>query len=113
MFKLALAAVIAIGSTCSGAAIAGQADDSTPTVHVRYADLDLSRAEGMKALQHRLSAAIETVCGSPDSHDLAAVEAVSKCRRVATANTQTQVAALMAPTQVAEVKAPILAPGQH
>jgi UrcA family protein len=44
---------------------------NVPSVVVHFADLDLSRSEGITVLYHRLKGAAETVCAPHDGRDLA------------------------------------------
>ena len=58
--KTGLAAAFAAGAAMAAPAFAA---DTMPTVHVRYADLDLSTQEGQDTLNRRLDRAAHEVCG--------------------------------------------------
>ena len=47
---------------------------------VHYGDLDLSRADGVRTLDHRLRAAIERACGPASPADPVGTRAVRECR---------------------------------
>lgn len=53
---------LAAAITLFGGAGAARADDSAPSVRVRFADLDLTRTEGAETLHRRLHAAARRVC---------------------------------------------------
>ena len=57
-----------------------QPEGTTRTVHVSYADLDLSRAAGVKQLDRRLRIALANVCPARDG---ATPFAVLQCRKAA------------------------------
>jgi UrcA family protein len=59
--------IAALALTC--VAYAGPAPDR-PQVVVHFADLDLSRSQGVAVLYRRLRAAAETVCAPLDDRDL-------------------------------------------
>lgn len=59
--KAGLAAALTAGALI--AAPAHAAKDEGATVHVRYADLDLSTQEGQGTLERRLDHAAQEVCG--------------------------------------------------
>jgi UrcA family protein len=70
----------------------GSADDTTLTRVVSYSDLDLTHAEGVAALAHRINGAVMTVCGDFDSRDLDAMRVVQQCRTNAKAGAAPQIA---------------------
>lgn len=52
----------------------------TVSVPVRFADLDLSSAEGQRAFNRRIAAAGRQICGSVDSErDLSRRASITKC----------------------------------
>jgi UrcA family protein len=64
-----------------------QAGRAAPRAHVRYADLDLSRATDRTRLARRIAAAADALCGwAPPIGDLAATEAYRTCMRVTIAS---------------------------
>lgn len=76
---VAVAAFLAIGA-------AGNAHAATsPTVTVKYADLNLATAQGSQALYGRIVDAARSVCAASDIRDLAAVAAANTCRQQAIA----------------------------
>lgn len=90
MIRIVAASALALVSITSLAAPA-----SAETVKVGYTDLDLSSAAGLKALQHRVNAAVDRVCGSADNRDLSAMAQMTSCRKTATAGTNRQIAAVI------------------
>lgn len=89
--------ILAIAAAASLAALAGgaAAQDISPArgVAVSYADLDLSRASGRAAMERRIEAAVRQVCPAPTSSlDLTARHYSDKCRTVALAGAQQQLA---------------------
>ena len=71
------------------------------TKRVLYADLDLSRAEGRRTLQHRVDAAVSDVCGAVDPKALAMADSIRRCRAAASESARAQIAAIATPSQVA------------
>jgi len=61
------ALISSFGAVCSAA------DADVPKTIVRYADLDVSTAQGAAALYSRIRSAAEGVCSSLDRDDLAAM----------------------------------------
>jgi UrcA family protein len=55
-------------------------DTPAPRQIVHYGDLDLSRADGVRALDNRLRAAIERACGPASPADPVGTRAVHECR---------------------------------
>lgn len=84
-------AIFATGLLASFAAQAADADGSPAAdaggraAVVHYDDLDLTRAQGVRALYARLAAAAERVCGSYDARDARARRSVRACRQAALA----------------------------
>jgi len=102
MLKL-IAAAIALAATTAPAF--AQADGATQSVHVSYADLDLSHPAAVRTLDRRLHAAVGTVCRADAGADTSASLAALHCRKaaqlafanqraaaIARANTNTQLA---------------------
>ena len=77
-----LATCIAVGAMGSARAAA---DDSAPTVTVRYSDLNLSTEQGSLALYGRIESAADKVCFIEDIRNLEAVRAAKLCRAQAIA----------------------------
>ena len=63
---------------------------------VRYDDLNLSSDAGMAALQHRLKAAVNTVCGTVDERNLFILRHIRQCHRTALASVHAELAAAKA-----------------
>ncbi len=77
MLKIAMPVCLLLAAL---AAPAGAQD--ARSVRVAYGDLDLAKAEGVQALDHRIAAAVRAVC--PDQEALFASRiAIGQCRRVA------------------------------
>jgi UrcA family protein len=80
---ITLLATAAICTLSAGAAQA-QTDTVEASVSVRYADLDLSKAEGAKTLEGRIARAANVACGGrPDSRDLNQIRFFEACRKAA------------------------------
>jgi UrcA family protein len=78
------------------AAIAGFAGAATAeTVTVSSADLNLTSEAGLRSLNHRISAAVTTVCGATDPRNLTEMSSIESCRKTAMASATQQVAALL------------------
>jgi UrcA family protein len=90
MFRTVTSVALALSSILGSAAVARV--DDVPTQIVHYADLDLTRPEGVKVLQRRVSQAIVAVCGSLDIRDLDQTRMTMACRRDAGKLAATQVA---------------------
>jgi UrcA family protein len=67
-----------------------------PTRLVRYGDLDLTKAEGVARLEHRVAAAARLVCRIDDPRDLTQSAIARKCRSAALAAAQRQTQAAIA-----------------
>lgn len=98
-FAFAIAAVIAASSS---AAVA-QPVAASRTVHVSFADLDLSQAAGRAALEHRVSHAVMRVCPLPYGGDTRAMSAHRVCRVAAWSGARKQLAAVYGETRYAGV----------
>jgi len=61
LIPCAAAAALILSATLASAASAQ--DDTAPEARVSYADLNLNSDAGLKALNHRINAAIRVVCG--------------------------------------------------
>jgi UrcA family protein len=86
--RLVLGSFCALYLALTGPAAAGSADDSMKprSVTVKYGDLNLNNAEGLKTLYARLARAARRVCSAPSGHLLSDVSyGVSDCRRNAIA----------------------------
>jgi UrcA family protein len=78
MLKIAMPACILLAAL---AAPAGAQD--ARSVPVAYADLDLTKPEGIQALDHRIAAAVRAVCFEQEDALFANRIAIAECRRVA------------------------------
>ena len=83
---------------------------AAPTVAVRYGDLDLSTSQGRASLHRRVGAAVDKLCEYGKSRDLSAQAAASRCRKVAMAAGEKDMAALNASrSQLAAVPSGVIA----
>jgi UrcA family protein len=92
-FIVSLAAAAAL----LGAGPALATDPSTRIVKISHADLDLSTVRGREALDRRIAAATENVCGSYAGASVEEQDAISHCRvkvqhQIAAQRTQNSVA---------------------
>lgn len=87
-------AAFAIAAVSAAPALAEPVSRTT-SIAVSYADLDLSRAEGVQTLSHRLKSAIDQVCGKP--HDTASQTVARKIRACRATAMDQAVAAIDAP----------------
>ncbi|TPG20106.1 UrcA family protein [Sphingomonas koreensis] len=95
MTKLIIAAALLSSATFTPVpAVAQAAIDQAPTVRVHSYDLDLSRPAAMKVLRHRVSIAINKVCGWPKDGSMGEVMANARCRHAAVHSADAQIAAL-------------------
>ena len=74
MTKIFLATLLAFTATPA------LAEPVTATSSVQTADLDLSTAEGQRALDRRLAAAVREVCGIGSDVDVAGKNDIRRCR---------------------------------
>ncbi len=81
MTSLRIAAALA---GCLAVAAVANAE-STPTVRVSYADLNLATQQGSQALYARIASAASQVCVVDDIRDLQAMAAARSCRAEAIA----------------------------
>ncbi len=98
--QFGLAALAAV-TLVAGPALAqsAQNDDAARRMAVSYADLKLDTAAGQTELMGRIHHAAEMVCGpSPDLHQVKAVMAFKRCMKQ---STDTAVAAIPQPSQLA------------
>ncbi|HEV2747093.1 MAG TPA: UrcA family protein [Allosphingosinicella sp.] len=72
-------AALAAASAFSPALAQGPAADQA-TRHVRHADLDLTSAAGVRALDRRIAIAIASACGAASDVDLQGGNDVRRCR---------------------------------
>jgi UrcA family protein len=54
---------------------------ATPTVVVRYEDLNLASEDGVRALYQRIVVAARLICEKPDNRDLPGMSSTRDCRR--------------------------------
>lgn len=95
---------IASFATAAALLAAGPAFATDPDGHtakVRYADLDLSSAQGRATLDRRIAAATEQVCGSYAGAINNEERDIAHCRADAGRKIATQVAALRARDRIA------------
>lgn len=90
--KAGLAAALATSAVIAAPAYA--AKDEGASVHVRYADLDLSTKEGQDTLERRLDRAAQEVCGiDPRTSGLALPTSESRsCYRETIKNFEREIA---------------------
>ncbi|MFL5296936.1 MAG: UrcA family protein [Phenylobacterium sp.] len=98
--------IIAITAAALVTLTAGHAaaqTDAPLKATVSYADLDLSRAGGREALEHRVQAAITRVCADePSPVDLTRTRIYRMCREQAWAGAKQQLAAVFGGAKFAE-----------
>jgi UrcA family protein len=92
---------LAILMTIGIAAAAEAKDDPAPSVAVKTADLDLNRASDRRMLDRRVAAATQEVCSTGRVLSLPEPPAMKRCRNIALANANRQVAALRSSNQIA------------
>jgi UrcA family protein len=68
------------------------AQETTTSVAVSYADLNIASSEGKAALARRINRAIDDVCGEVDTHELAMTNKVLACRSKAQGSVDVQLA---------------------
>jgi UrcA family protein len=89
---VALVATIATGAgLLCGPAQAGFLDAESPTVRVRYGDLDLTADAGVRALYRRLQDAAKQVCRSLESREIVRSSDPRSCYNRALSGAVTQV----------------------
>jgi UrcA family protein len=91
MMKTVTLALLLLTATASAASAAPEAAPGR-SVHVTFADLDLSRASGRATLERRVDLAVHRVCPEPATLDLRALAANRACRRSALAGAREQLA---------------------
>ena len=80
MLKIILTAALFATAAATAAPALAQPEGTTRTVHVTYADLDLSRTADVKLFDRRLRVALRSVCpGSAGATPIA----VLQCRKTA------------------------------
>ena len=82
--SLALAGAFAALAVTTVSFAAPRTDDS-PSITVRYSDLDLTTAAGANALYHRIANAASEVCPDPRTRNLGILEARKRCQQDAIA----------------------------
>jgi len=68
---VALLSTLALGPVCAAAAdkpVLAPAGDTRSDIHIRYTDLDLSKAADVHKLYRRVVRAAKLVCGSPSAY---------------------------------------------
>ena len=94
MFRTLLTSALTLSAIVAAPAIAAPAEPVSAVVS--YADLNLANAVGVAALERRIKATANRICGNADPLDLVASMQVRTCRKAALASTRTQVAAISA-----------------
>ena len=75
------AAALATGALVLAATpISAFAQTGAPAVHVAYGDLNLTNAQGVAQLDHRIRSAIRLVCPMPSNRELERVQSAAECR---------------------------------
>ncbi len=82
----------AFASLAFAATPAAAEELATTTISVSYADLDLTAPAGQATLEGRVSAAIQRVCGKPDTRNLKSMTAWQDCTSAAREQAASQVA---------------------
>jgi UrcA family protein len=72
--------LVTLGALCFVAPLATPAQAAPASASVRYADLDLGRAEGRAALDRRIGHAVRTLCGDASAADPKGKASVRRCR---------------------------------
>jgi UrcA family protein len=92
MTTVASRLVLAVaGAVASVTAFAGTSAFDTPSVSVRYDDLNLSTSAGVNTLYHRISAAARQVCPDVHSRDPNTFIAAQHCQAAAIAKAVNEV----------------------
>lgn len=99
MHKFIASFAAAAALLAAGPALA--ADPDARMVKVSHADLDLSSAQGRAALERRVAAAKEAVCGSYAGASIGEQDAISRCRAKAQHQITAQLQARRAANSVA------------
>lgn len=81
MSKIILSAILLSASF----AIPAVAQEVTRDVHIDYSDLNLDSSSGIRALDRRISRAVNIVCPEDGRVDLASAMKIDKCRKIKTA----------------------------
>ena len=93
MFRPIMISAAALALSLAGSA---SVQAQTLTAKAVYSDLDLSGAAGQRTLSHRVSIAVNHVCGDADTRDLVAMRERAACRQKAISGAQLQVLAAVA-----------------
>lgn len=88
--------LVAAGAIIGGAQPVGAHAFDSPQMEVRYGDLDLTSAAGIRTLNARVAVAVRQVCAIDGARDLQALQAVEACRQAARASVEPKIAALIA-----------------
>jgi UrcA family protein len=90
-FALLVLAGGLLGALGAGAASAGAADDTVPSVVVRYNDLSLATDEGVQTLYRRIAHAAARVCPDETIANLSVHPVIQACRQQAIAKAVQQI----------------------
>jgi UrcA family protein len=92
-FKFALLVLAGglLGALGAGVAGAEPADDSVPSVVVRYQDLSLATDDGVKTLYRRIARAATQVCPEETRANLSVHTVIEACRQQAIARAVQQI----------------------
>jgi UrcA family protein len=82
---LAFVALFATSAAVTTTAAAATPSEDTPSVRVRYDDLNLATEAGTKALYSRIVSAARGVCAFADSRELSLLAASERCQSAAIA----------------------------
>lgn len=88
--RQSIVAVLAAAALAGGLATPSIAADTTASVTVSYADLDVADPAGANALTQRIDAAVEKVCHRPDIRNLRGMVAWEECKAGALAGAMEQ-----------------------
>ncbi|WEK43105.1 MAG: UrcA family protein [Candidatus Sphingomonas colombiensis] len=89
----------AFAAALTGAPAFAQSVDPAPSIAVRHADLNLTNAQDVRRLDHRITHAVIDVCGTASSADPGGQINVTRCRAETMAVASAQRGALIAASQ--------------
>ena len=88
--RKSIVTVLAAAAFAAGFATPAVAADTTVSVTVPYADLDVADPAGADALTQRIDSAVEKVCHRPDIRNLKGMVAWEECKAEALAGAMEQ-----------------------
>ena len=77
--------------------------EDAPSVIVSYKDLNLAAPEGRRALETRIAAAVETVCGRTDRASVRQGRASAECRELTAAAARAKAERVIARAETVQV----------